>query len=205
MLGTRKNNGAKGARQRDIPDDADEKCVTQVHSKAKHEILRRYLGAWLAILGRGGAGDGGINSSSLTALPDAAGIERRARVAEDHVRAGRPGGRGWSRQEGLVRCAELNPTNYAHLSEVSAALKHKRVKIQPRQQEFLSLGKTLAEWSEREASPPPTFVFVDPYGVRGVPLELLARLLKIDRLEVLLTFMVRDPAASSWRRTTRSR
>jgi len=35
---------------------------------------------------------------------------------------------------------------------------------------------------------------VDPFGVAGVPLELLSRLLKIDRLEVLLTFMVRDPS-----------
>jgi hypothetical protein len=35
---------------------------------------------------------------------------------------------------------------------------------------------------------------VDPYGVRGVELPLLQRLLNNDRLEVLLTLMVRDPA-----------
>jgi len=35
---------------------------------------------------------------------------------------------------------------------------------------------------------------VDPYGVRGVSLETLRRLLRIDRVEVLLTFMVRDPS-----------
>src|SRR4051794_21663737 len=40
-------------RQRDIPDDADEKWSYPEHTAAKHEILRRYLGAWLSILGRG--------------------------------------------------------------------------------------------------------------------------------------------------------
>lgn len=35
---------------------------------------------------------------------------------------------------------------------------------------------------------------VDPFGVRGVPLALLRRLLAVERLEVLLTFMVRDPS-----------
>jgi len=34
-------------------------------------------------------------------------------------------------------------------------------------------------------------VTVDPYGVRGVPLTLLRRLLAIERVEVMLTFMVR--------------
>jgi three-Cys-motif partner protein len=38
----------------------------------------------------------------------------------------------------------------------------------------------------------PIFVMVDPYGVRGVPITLLRRLLSIDRVEVLLRLMVRD-------------
>ena len=45
-------------RQRDIPDDADEKWVYTQHTAAKHEILHRYLGAWLAILGRARKGSG---------------------------------------------------------------------------------------------------------------------------------------------------
>lgn len=94
----------------------------------------------------------------------------------------------------LIRCSEANSTNFAHLQAVCRDLKHDKVLIEPREQEFIELGGALAEWAEKESSPPPIFVFVDPYGVRGVPLDLLARLLKIDRLEILLTFMVRDPA-----------
>jgi hypothetical protein len=40
------------ARPHDIPDGSDEKWQYTEHAAAKHEILRRYLGAWLAILGR---------------------------------------------------------------------------------------------------------------------------------------------------------
>lgn len=35
---------------------------------------------------------------------------------------------------------------------------------------------------------------VDPYGVKGVKLETLRQMLAFDRVEVLLTFMVRDPS-----------
>ena len=44
------------SRSRDIPDDADEKWEYTEHAAAKHEILHRYLGAWLAILGQGKRG-----------------------------------------------------------------------------------------------------------------------------------------------------
>jgi len=35
---------------------------------------------------------------------------------------------------------------------------------------------------------------VDPYGVKGVRLQTLRELLRFERVEVFLTFMVRDPA-----------
>ncbi len=39
-------------RQRDVADSADEKWQYAAHTEAKHEILRRYLGTWLSILGQ---------------------------------------------------------------------------------------------------------------------------------------------------------
>lgn len=181
-------------RQRDIPDGADEKWVLSVHSAAKHEILHRYLGAWLAILGHGKGGrwnqlilvdgfagrgryrDGELGSPRIM-------FHRAVQVIED----------GHAKRV-LIRCAEPDITNFGHLSEVCDELTHDAVKIEPTQETFVDIGTRLAEWAEKQASPPPIFVFVDPFGVRGVPLELLARLLKIDRLEILLTFMVREPS-----------
>lgn len=92
----------------------------------------------------------------------------------------------------LIRCAEPNKKNFEHLSEVCAGLKHPDVKIVPRRQTFQEIAESLADWAETRKPPPPTFVMVDPYGVRGVPLALIKRLMNIKRLEVLLTFMVRD-------------
>jgi len=39
------------ARTRDLPDSHPDKWVYSQHTQAKHEILRRYLGAWFSILG----------------------------------------------------------------------------------------------------------------------------------------------------------
>ena len=39
---------------------------------------------------------------------------------------------------------------------------------------------------------PPVFWTADPYGFRGVPLEVLKDLMSLPRSEVMLTFMVRD-------------
>lgn len=184
-------------RPRDIPDDADEKWFYTQHTEAKHEILHRYLGAWLAILGQarrgtarahkqlvlvdGFAGRGrymGGESGSPRIMFDRAVQVVEARLAE----------------RVLIRCAEPNETNFKHLAEVCSQLKHERVTIQPTQETFVDMATRLADSAVKQKPPPPTFVMVDPYGVRGVPLDVLRRLLKIDRLEVLLTFMVRDPA-----------
>jgi protein gp37 len=44
---TNGTNGRPMPRQRDIPDNADEKWFLHAHSAAKHQILHGYLGAWL--------------------------------------------------------------------------------------------------------------------------------------------------------------
>jgi three-Cys-motif partner protein len=196
-LGSTNGNGSRkrSARQRDVPDDADEKWYLNKHSEAKHEILRRYLGAWLAILGQG---RGGRRWNELILVDGFAGrgrymggepgspkimFDRAVEVMNDELA-----------KSVLIRCAEPNEGNFAHLQEVCSELTHPKVRIVPTQESFVEIGTHLVEWAERESHPPPIFVMVDPFGVRGVPLELLERLLKIDRLEVLLTFMVRDPS-----------
>jgi three-Cys-motif partner protein len=190
-------NGARArvARPRDIPDDADEKWYLTEHSKAKHEILRRYLGAWLSILGQG---RGGRRWDELILVDAFAGrgiymegepgspqimFERAVEVVET--------GRA---KKVLIRCAEPNAGNLSYLKDVCEGLTHENVRIKATQETFVEIGTHLAEWAEGQAHPRPIFVMVDPFGVSGVPFDLLERLLKIDRLEVLLTFMVRDPS-----------
>jgi three-Cys-motif partner protein len=189
--------GAKVARkrQRDIPDGADEKWEFAAHTEAKHEILRRYLGAWLSILGRGKAGK---QPNQLILLDGFAG---RGRYLEGQPgspavmfdRAAEVAGDGLVKRV-VIRCSEPDATNFGHLNEVAEGLKHDRVKLHATQETFEDVAQKFLAYARKAKRPSPTFVMVDPYGVKGVKLETLKQMLEFDRVEVLLTFMVRDPS-----------
>jgi three-Cys-motif partner protein len=183
------------SRQRDVPDSADEKWEYAAHSEAKHEILRRYLGAWLSILGRGKKG---WQPARLILLDGFAGrgrymkgepgspavmFERAAQVANDGLV-----------KKVLIRCSEPDSTNFAHLKEVADGLHHERVQVVPTQETFEDVAQKFIAYATKKKRPSPTFVMVDPYGVRGIKLKTLKKMLSFDRVEVLLTFMVRDPS-----------
>jgi three-Cys-motif partner protein len=177
---------------RELADSDPEKWVYSQHAAAKHEILRRYLGAWLPILGsrhpklviydgfagRGRYRDGQDGSPVL--------MFNRACEAVD---AGRP-------QEVSIRCVEYDRDNYLHLSDVISRLKHHGVSIDARQERFDVVANEVADYEEQareqRSRVPPIFFFADPFGFSGVRLETLGRLLAVKRWEVLLTFMVRD-------------
>lgn len=178
-------------RQKDVPDDADERWGYPEHTAAKHEILQRYLGAWLSILGRG-------KHPQLILLDGFAGrgkyvegepgspaimFERAQAVADDGLV-----------ENVLVRCSEPNETNFFHLKNVCDGLSHSKVKVHPTRETFEDVARKFIVYAKDQKPPPPTFIMVDPYGVKGVRLETLRELLRFDRVEVFLTFMVRDPA-----------
>ena len=50
---------------------------------------------------------------------------------------------------------------------------------------------------------PPVFWTADPYGFRGVPLDVVRELMSLSRSELMITFMVRDIVASSESRITK--
>jgi three-Cys-motif partner protein len=182
-------------RQKDVPDDADEKWSFAAHTAAKHEILRRYIAAWLSILGRGKRGfrhprlillDGFAGRGRyLAGEPGSPAImfERASKVADDGLV-----------DKVQIRCSEPNATNFRHLEEVVKGLGHPRVKIRATQETFEDVAQKFIAWARTQTTTPPTFVMVDPYGVSGVRLDTLRQLLGFKRVEVLLTFMVRDPS-----------
>jgi three-Cys-motif partner protein len=182
-------------RQKDVPDHSDEKWGYPEHTAAKHEILHRYLGAWLTILGRRNNGhqhkrlvliDGFAGRGSyMEGQPGSPAImfERAQQVANEGLV-----------EKVVVRCSEPNDINYQHLKAVCDTLRHPRVTVHPTQETFEDIAQRFIAFAERETVSPPTFIMVDPYGVRGVRLDTLRRLLSFDRVEVFLTFMVRDPA-----------
>jgi three-Cys-motif partner protein len=176
-------------RSRDIPDDSDEKWTYTEHAAAKHEVLRRYLGAWLPILGRwhdklviydGFAGRGryvgGENGSPVIMF------ERAAQAAD----AGRV-------KQVSVICIEANQANFRHLEAVLDDLRHAHVSVTARNETFDVVANGVADRAATPGvKPPPIFFTADPFGFRGVPFATIERLMRIPRMEVLVTFMVRD-------------
>jgi len=165
------------------------------HTRAKHEILRRYLQAWQAILTRGGfqelvyidgfAGPGryskGEDGSPIIALKIALALHAR-------------------RQGKLPRLfflfVEKDPERAHVLEETVANLERPgqtiRVKIAREQTFETAFSELMAFYDERKRPLPPTFAFIDPFGWKGVPFSIVKKIMAYRSCEVLVNFMYEE-------------
>lgn len=172
----------------ELADHDPEKWVYSAHAQVKHEIQRRYLGAWLAILGR-----------SMNPLVLFDGFAGRGRYKN-----GEPGSPllFWDRaveaveaeqpKEVEIDCVELDKHNFAELTQELAKLSHPRVSIEAHNGYFADEAIRKAEELKKRRWTPPVFWTADPFGFRGVPLAVIRDLMQMDRSEVMITFMVRE-------------
>ncbi len=162
----------------------------EAHTRAKHEILKRYLQAWMVILSQGrfpeilyidgfaGPGEyaGGEAGSPMIALDTALGykppltakvhflfVEERADRA-DHLR-------------GLIAQRSL-PSNFSVVVEGGATFEAAFTKLYP---SFIRNGRLM-----------PTFAFIDPFGWTGAPFSLVKRILAQRSCEVFVNFMYEE-------------
>jgi three-Cys-motif partner protein len=148
----------------------------EAHTKAKHDILRRYLGAWFAILGARnprvvyidgfcgpGRYAGGEDGSPLIALKQAQG--------QRHLEA----------------------TQFTFIF-----IDHRADRIEHLEQEIASFGppsnftihaivKEFEDTLERTLAP--TFAFIDPFGFKGAGFQVVRRLLDNQRTEIFINIM----------------
>ncbi|WP_439081005.1 three-Cys-motif partner protein TcmP [Streptomyces sp. WL006] len=164
------------------------------HTKAKHDILRQYLNGWFPVLsawnGRiifldGFAGPGRYESgepgSPLIALE----------TLLEHSYFPR------MRCEFLFYFCEADEARVASLEEQIAGFKEanqpwpRNVKVQVVHSEFFETATSLIEnLRSQKRQMAPTFAFVDPFGVKGIPMSLLADLLSFPRCELFVNYMV---------------
>jgi three-Cys-motif partner protein len=157
------------------------------HTAAKHQILRKYLDAWLPILGTynkrivyvdGFAGPGrytgGEPGSPIIALEAA--LTHQAKL---------PG-------ELVFLFIEKRPDRADYLSGVIAKIRlTTSFKVKVERGTFADkLGTTLDELDSTSSQIAPTFALIDPFGFSGIPYTLIQRLLSKNKCEVLVTFMV---------------
>lgn len=163
------------------------------HTKAKHELLRHYLGAWYPILSSSGrqrlvfldgfAGPGiykgGEPGSPIIALDVLLGHSAFARMGSEFV----------------FLFLEPDKQRYQSLRE-QLELRRQRQGGWPANVRVHTSDMTFEAWAhsilatldQQRKSLAPTFAFVDPFGF-SVQLDLLCRLLAFDTCEVLFTFM----------------
>src|SRR5437016_1716218 len=165
------------------------------HTGAKHRLLRAYLGGCYPILARwegqilyldafAGPGiyPGGKPGSPIVALetllehrqlPSLGGCEFRFNFLEP-------------RQD---RLAQLR-TQLAKLEATKGGFPP-NVHVRSSPDTFEIAAQRIVTWLEERGRPmPPTFAFIDPFGPKGLPMRVIARLLDARKCEVCVHFML---------------
>lgn len=166
------------------------------HTRAKHEILKHYLGGWFPKLALGGnqrvlfldgfAGRGryinGEPGSPIIALE----------TLLDHSHFDRMAGR-----EFVFMFIEADSDNVARLRQVVEEFQAKRapwpanVKVNIDDGTFEDTAAELIEYlEEQKRTLAPTFAFVDPFGFKGMRMQTIASLLNHRSCEVFINFMI---------------
>lgn len=163
------------------------------HTKAKHDILVRYLGAWFGIFGFSGhqrvnvldgfAGPGRYDDDApgspvltLNTL-----LEHRSFAAFRDTTFN------------LV-FNEWNGDRFASLQQVLADVKASRspwpknVQVMERNQNFQELARDLLDSVPAGKQLAPTFAFVDPFGYKDVPMALIRDLVSHPSCELFIYF-----------------
>jgi three-Cys-motif partner protein len=158
------------------------------HTKAKHEILQRYLGAWFPILGSRipkivyidgfcgpGKYKGGEDGSPIIAVKGA--LKHISILSNSDVN---------------FLFIDERPDRIEHLkTELLSLNLPKNFHLDARDNEFENtLTKILDNLNQSGRHLAPTFAFIDPFGFKGAPFNLVQRLLDNQRTEVFINIMI---------------
>lgn len=162
------------------------------HTIAKITILERYLQAWFPIFGRDRRGfdllyiDGFAGPGRYTNYPNGSPIVA-LRAASKALSAS---GTAWT--AGAVHCAfiETDPDRFAHLDQhVEPFRTVPRMHVHLFPSSFVDgITKLKQELPQAFSGAWPLFVFIDPFGAKGVPFSTVANILSSARSEVLINF-----------------
>lgn len=157
------------------------------HTKAKHEILRSYLGAWFPILGSAhprilyvdgfaGPGEyrGGEYGSPIIAI----------NVAKDHLLASK-----FTRELSFL-FIEKDIKRANHLQSLIDSMNlPNNFNITVEHGNFdTSINSYLDDITENGKNISPSFFFIDPFGPDGFPFSLIDKIASQPRSEVLINF-----------------
>lgn len=161
------------------------------HTRAKHEILRRYLAAWLPIMatyngriiyldGFAGPGkyQGGEDGSPIIAI-DTFLNHSHAQIRNTEV---------------LFLFIEQDHNRYEHLKQLLAQRTlPPKASCEVFEGNFdETLTGLLDKLESLQLRIAPTFAFIDPFGYSHTPMETIRRLMSHPKCEILITFMYEE-------------
>lgn len=161
------------------------------HTGAKHQILTEYLKAWFPVLARyrgrivlldAFAGPGSYSNGE----PGSPLLAIRTLMEHSYLE-------NMSNCEILMIFNEKDPERYAALeasvaeAEATYSGWPANLHVHTVNDDFVTLGEDILEQLDgRQLAP--TFAFLDPFGYRDVPIDLIARLLSYQRCELFIYF-----------------
>lgn len=159
------------------------------HTKAKHAILRKYLDAWLPVITRyndrviicdGFAGPGVYNKG-----------EKGSPVIAIEAFTEHPYKQDMNAQIRYI-FIEAKKNRYESLKNIINQLeKPESVSCTILNDRYdKAFTKILDYLDEKDRKIAPTFAFIDPFGIKGIPLEIIDRLMAHPSCEVFITFML---------------
>jgi three-Cys-motif partner protein len=171
------------------------------HTKAKHEIFRRYLEVWLPILitrfkqariidGFAGPGEyeGGDIGSPLIALDVL--LTHSSEAVRNAVRQGKI--ELIFIEQDRRRSENLQRLLASQRQELACPPGLKTTIITGTFVQEIQKILTVMEKQQAMNNPIPSFVFIDPFGYSHTPLNIITRILHLPMCEVLITFMFEE-------------
>ncbi len=172
-----------------MPDTDKTVWPIKLHTKAKHQILEGYLNRWMPILAGtvpklvyldGFAGPGvysddepGSPVIALTAAKEHSLAHRFKKIVF------------WFIEDDPARAKMLEKT----LRDKFPDLPEKFPYTVETSEFSIGLKKTLDKIEADGENLAPTLAFIDPFGFSKIPMDLIKRMLRYDKCEVLITFM----------------
>ena len=161
------------------------------HTRAKHEILRRYLQAWTPILTQGGfpeilyvdgfAGPGrysrGEDGSPVIALRAA--LEHRSRIKA-------------TLRFLFIEEKEERARVLREIVDDIPVPPNFQIEVRGEESFEEAFGPFLTSYRTRGTRPPPIFAFIDPFGWAGVPFSMVEEVMRYRSCEVLVNFMYEE-------------
>jgi three-Cys-motif partner protein len=169
------------------------------HTAAKHELLRRYLGAWYPILAQSGYNRRIVYIDGFAGPGIYSGGEPGSPIIAMNTLVTHPAFPRLSHTEFVFVFVEKRKAYFDSLTDEVEAFwdnsggRPKNVKLVGMNDTFVSAAnEILAMLDEDKRTLAPTFGFIDPFGWSGVPIDLICRLLSYDKCEIFFNFMFNE-------------